>query len=387
MKTLLKLLLLAGLSVPAAALASGTDANWRQMGFSSKGSRHNPHETVLNTGNVANLSLAWSQQTGDVIRSSPAIVDGVVYAGSWDGKLYAFHEATGAVKWTASAPGIRNSSPAVANGMVYVGSDDGPLYAFHTRSGAPAWTAQLRRFSISSPTVADGVVYISAVGKLYAFDGRTGTPRWSVKSGSGTSTPAVLGGVVYETKVREGLRAYDAATGAVLWRKAAPIISAPALARGVVYSVYSNGSNAYGVAAFDAGSHKVLWQSPFGGFSQSDLAVAGGLVYAGSFDGNLYAFDARSGAQKWVFKVGTEVDDVPAVANGVVYVASTEDGVHRALDASSGAPLWSAPATGHFMFSSPSVVNGMVFVGSDDGKLYVYRLNEPRSTAHITRPR
>jgi outer membrane protein assembly factor BamB len=117
----LKLLLFAGLSVPATALAAGTDANWRQMGFSSKGNRRNPHETVLNTGNVANLSLAWSQQTGDVIRSSPAIVDGVVYAGSWNGKVYAFDETTGAVKWLPRR-GIRNSSPAVENGMVYVAS-------------------------------------------------------------------------------------------------------------------------------------------------------------------------------------------------------------------------------------------------------------------------
>jgi outer membrane protein assembly factor BamB len=197
----------------------------------------------------------------------------------------------------------------------------------------------------------------------------------------------VVNGVVYETTIGEALRAYDAATGAVLWRTTAPLVSSPAFANGMIYSVYENTSTDYGVYAFDATTHKSVWQAPFGGFSQSDLAVANGTVYAGSFDGNLYAFDARTGAPKWSFKAGTEVDDAPAVANGVVYVASTENGVLYALNASSGASLWSAPATGHFMFSSPSVANGMVFIGSDDGKLYAYGLSGSPARPHLARAR
>jgi outer membrane protein assembly factor BamB len=147
------------------------------------------------------------------------------------------------------------------------------------------------------------------------------------------------------------------------------------LFEGAIYAVYLTGSNEYGVYAADAATGKELWHSPFGGFSQSGVAVANGLVYAGSFDGNLYAFDAKTGAQKWSFKAGTEIDDTPAVANGLVYVASTEDGVVYALDALSGAALWNSAATGTFMFSSPSVVNGRVFFGADDGKLYGFGLD------------
>jgi outer membrane protein assembly factor BamB len=379
MKTSGKLLvLLAGLSVSASVWAADTGTDWRQMGFSPKGNRSNPHETALNASNVANLSVAWTAQTGDVIRSSPAIVNGVVYAGSYDGKLYAWDEASGVVKWSADAPGIRNSAPAVMDGFVCVASNDGALYAFHTESGAPVWTAKLRRFSVSSPTIAHGVVYVSSAGVLFAFDARTGTLKWRVRAG-GTFTPAVVDGVVYGIAGGSSLRAFNAETGAVIWKTKAPVVSSPAFANGRVYAVYANTSTDYGVYAFDAATGSRLWHSPFGGFSQSDLAVANGIVYAGSFDGNLYAFDALTGARKWAFKVGTEVDVAPAVANGVAYAASTEDGVVYGLDASTGAPLWNAPTTGNFMFSSPSIVNGMLFVGSDDGKLYAFGLSGARS--------
>ena len=61
--------------------------------------------------------------------SSPAVANGVVYVGSVDGKLYAYHATTGALLWSATTGSYINSSPAVANGMVYVGSADQNLYA------------------------------------------------------------------------------------------------------------------------------------------------------------------------------------------------------------------------------------------------------------------
>ncbi len=32
----------------------------------------------------------WSYATGGYVESSPAVVNGVVYVGSWDGNVYAF---------------------------------------------------------------------------------------------------------------------------------------------------------------------------------------------------------------------------------------------------------------------------------------------------------
>jgi outer membrane protein assembly factor BamB len=46
--------------------------------------------------------------------------------------------------------------------------------------------------------------------------------------------------------------------------------------------------------------------------------VANGVVYAGSFDGSLYALNAATGTKLWSFATGLPVDSSPAVANGVV---------------------------------------------------------------------
>jgi outer membrane protein assembly factor BamB len=53
------------------------------------------------------------------------------------------------------------------------------------------------------------------------------------------------------------------------------------------------------------------------------------------------------------------------VANGVVYVQA-DDGNVYALNASTGALLWSYP-TGGGLTPSPSVVNGVMYVGSFNG--------------------
>jgi outer membrane protein assembly factor BamB len=86
----------------------------------------------------------WRFQTGDTVWSSPAVANGVVYVGSFDGNLYALDAATGQERWRLrivedATPGedSRDSesrewifpSPAVVDGVVYIGSGDGYLYA------------------------------------------------------------------------------------------------------------------------------------------------------------------------------------------------------------------------------------------------------------------
>ena len=50
--------------------------------------------------------------------------------GSQDNNVYALNAKTGAKLWSFTTGSSVTSSPAVANGVVYVGSYDGKVYAF-----------------------------------------------------------------------------------------------------------------------------------------------------------------------------------------------------------------------------------------------------------------
>src|SRR6266568_3974340 len=87
--------------------------------------RFNRFENVLNVHNVGSLQRMWSFKTGGEVYCSPAVANGVVYVGSYDGNVYALKASTGGKLWSHNVGNWVYSSPAVANGVVYVGVVDG----------------------------------------------------------------------------------------------------------------------------------------------------------------------------------------------------------------------------------------------------------------------
>ena len=138
-----------------------------------------------------------------------------------------------------------------------------------------------------------------------------------------------------------------------------------------------------------------LWTSA-GSSVSTPPAIANGVVYE-STEGYLLAFDAAgnkncSGIPKacsplWYgnYAGATPFGDAPAVANGVVFVGTENDNLY-AFDAAGNVgcsappnqscnPLWTA-TTGASLAdsSSPAIANGMVYEGSTDDNLYAYGL-------------
>ncbi|HYA77790.1 MAG TPA: PQQ-binding-like beta-propeller repeat protein, partial [Verrucomicrobiae bacterium] len=70
----------------------------------------------------------------------------------------------------------------------------------------------------------------------------------------------------------------------------------------------------------------------------------------------------------WKYNTGNWVYSSPAVVGGVVYVGS-EDGSVYALNAANGEYIWKF-TTGGSVDSCPAVVNGVVYIGSWDGSVY-----------------
>jgi outer membrane protein assembly factor BamB len=355
--------------------------DWAQFRNGAKHRGRNPLENVLSPANVGQIDLDWSYTTGGGVFSSPAVANGVVYVGSYDGKLYALDATTGALKWSYATSGIVFSSPAVANGIVYFGSDDGKLYALNATSGALLWSyATGGAIRESSPTVANGVVYVGSYdSKIYALNATTGALKWSYLTGGGfASSPAVANGVVYAGSTDNKLYALNATTGALKWSYTTGGQigrSSPAIANGVAY-VGSYDSKLY---ALNATTGALKWSYTTGGLIPSSPAVANGVVYVGSHDYNLYALNASTGALQWSYPTKAQIDmSSPAVANGVVYIGSV-DGSLYALP--TGGVPWSY-ATGGRIFSSPAVANGVVYVGSyEDKAVHAFDLGGGAATA------
>ena len=157
--------------LPVATPTPASTSLGTMFGYDLQHTHFNPDEHILSPTTVSRLVPYWTATTGAQIRySSPMVAGDVVYVGSQDHMLYAFHAATGSILWTATTGGSVGSSPAVANGVVYIGSQDHKLYAFDTATGSTLWTATTGDQIHSSPAVANGVVYVGSWDhKLYAF--------------------------------------------------------------------------------------------------------------------------------------------------------------------------------------------------------------------------
>jgi len=82
----------------------------------------------------------WKYTTGGEVTSSPAIADGHVYFESWDGNIYALDALTGNEVWNYTfSPTVNyaDSSPAIVDGVVYAAGGDA-LYAFGTTTPTPS---------------------------------------------------------------------------------------------------------------------------------------------------------------------------------------------------------------------------------------------------------
>ncbi|MGD0181443.1 MAG: PQQ-binding-like beta-propeller repeat protein, partial [Terriglobales bacterium] len=148
---------------------------------------------------VSNGSVLW--QYPIAVSSSPAVVNGVVYAGSADDNVYALDATTGSLRWKYSTAKSVYSSPATADGVIYAGSEDGNIYALNESTGALVWKRSIGYFA-TSPAVANGVVYVvSSNGNVYhlnALNAKTGVLlRKYVFKLEQPTDPVVANGIVY----------------------------------------------------------------------------------------------------------------------------------------------------------------------------------------------
>ncbi len=328
--------------------------DWAQFRYAPRNTGNNPYENVLGPANVANLKVSWFLNAG-TNRATPVVVGGVAYIAA--GNMDALNAATGTQIWSAAIGA--DTSPAVVGGVVYVGSYDKNLYALNAQTGAILWKAPITH-GPNTPTVVNGIVYVgsgaSAGGQVFALNAQTGASLWTFSASRGNGSLAVYNGVVYVAGGK--LYALNATTGVQRWvSSAGGMQSTPVVEKGVVYTSAANG-----VRTFNAGTGALLWTATIGSGIDDLPAIANGIVYIAAEDGKLHALNASTGVQLWSTAIGGYIYSSPSTANGVVYIGSDDTKVY-ALNAQTGAILWSY-TTGAFIAASPAVVNGMVYIGS-----------------------
>jgi eukaryotic-like serine/threonine-protein kinase len=274
--------------------------------------------------NAASGKQLWDYPAGSST-GPPDIVGNALYFGSNDGNLYAI-DTNGTKIWSYSAGYNFQSSAAYYNGAIYQSDQIGYLYAV-----SAAGTLNWRRFiwPEGNPAIAGGLVYVlgyDSVGEtplFYALDVNTGNTQWTfnvVESGMGGS-PTVANGLVYLGSDDQPIHALNAANGQVVWTSADSyrLYTGMEISNGILYVT----SGAL-LCALDAATGVRLWSATLDpiGSPQGSPTVANGVVYAGSWGGTVYAFDATRGKQLWSTSTGgAPVLSGPVVVDsaGIVY--------------------------------------------------------------------
>ena len=119
-----------------------------------------------------------------------------------------------------------------------------------------------------------------------------------------------------------------------------------------------------------SGQLQVQWYRPIEAYISQNVQViaSGGLLYIATARG-LYALHAHNGSLAWRFDTELPLGNSPTVANGVVYVGGNDKKLH-ALNAQTGARLWSFAGARAGYDTNPLVVNGLVVAGNRDGTVY-----------------
>ena len=299
------------------------------------------------------------------------------------------------IDWRSPALGDISGTPALVGDSVIV--VDGALSALALDGGARRWRQPLGELAPRCLTSA-GELVISAADTIVAFEARSGAERWRHRPAAHAALACgACDGERFVTGTAAGeVLALDAA-GAPSWSTPIGTTEAPqkALVRGVTIAdgiAYvaaeqwrsANGSETNGwLAALDAATGRLLWQTRFGAEGERRAAsaaprVLGELVIVPDALGNSLLAIARSdGALRWEFRGergALGFTETPLAEADRVFAASGDGGVYM-IDARNGTRLRrtalpaSAGALARCGATLVAIYQGVAFIDVASGRL------------------
>lgn len=377
-------------------------AAWEQRGYNS--ANRTPH-AALGTS----LVPVWSNEIGrgnsrrNRITADPVSDGARVFTMDATAGVVATDLATGATVWSADLqPGfdrggtVSGGGLGLSGGRLYVTTGFGELIAMDAATGAIAWRQRLDA-GIGAPTISGDTVYIvSRNNQAWALDTGNGRLIWQVPATlsdallSGAAAPAVTDRLVLFPFGSGEISGTLRRSGAPLWTTSVSggrsgvayanindVTSDPVIVGGRIYAGNQSGR----VVAIDPATGARLWTAAEGAYSPV-LATGSDLFFV-SDRNELIRLDAASGERIWGTELPLYVNDRerrrravfthygPILAGGRLVVASG-DGNIRLFSPESG-QLVGAVEMRNGAAAHPIVVNDMLLVVTDDGRLNAFR--------------
>jgi outer membrane protein assembly factor BamB len=350
---------------------------WTQGGYSAKQTGYEPNDEIfwktLEPGN-SYLSHYWTYQTGAPVDASPAVVAGTAYVANDAGTVAAVDTANGIPLWTYATPtksAIRGA-PAVSNGTVLFSTEDGSLYGVSATNGGLLGSTALDGVP-TAPVVSGSTAFVgSDNGSVYAVDISSGQVLWTATVPAAvTVAPAVdtAKGLVFAGDDAGNVTILSAATGALVGSVStggAAVTVAPELSAGMLLVGGADGF----VRAFKESSGTLEWTfaapAAIGGLSSDGVSV-----YAGSADGTVSYLTQSNGQLSFAVNWGSAVVGVSSAyfiafgetSSGLVFGRKNFNPIDRVR--------WEYQ-TGAGLTTTPTLVDGALFVGAEDGGLYAF---------------
>ncbi len=265
------------------------------------------------------------------------------------------------------------------------------------------WTVNItgstnRRRLAAAPVVGDGkLIAVDTSGVIHAFDAKTGASLWRqrMEVASDLTSAAFGGGAsydngrVYATNGVGEVVALDADTGSEIWKvqPAGPLRGSPTIAFGQVFVMTQDNQ----IFSLDASDGELVWQesgsaTQAGVFGVAAPAAGQGSVIAGYSSGELSAYRYENGRTLWAdalarTSISTEVgalsdiDADPIIDSGRVY-ALGQGGRMAAYELLTGQRVWELNLAG---ISTPAIAGEWIFTLTDDARL----LAIARSTGRV----
>jgi len=343
--------------------------------------RDGVHQT---TGVGALKGIKWQVPLGGPVKSSPVVVDGLVYIGGPKG-FHALDAATGQEQWRIDVKGGVKSSACVARGVAYFGGMDSNVYAADPKTGDVKWKTRTKAAVTCSPAVAYDTVFYYGPGGIELLNATTGKPLGNYGRGMpGRAAVAlyrdcVLGQYASANfNIRNGVSFFDPSSTFMEWtsdQEETPCFS------GGDYFAVSSGRGGYSFPKVGRASHEdkgIKWvhfieehlPQPQRAYVSCAQTVWDGKLFTGTENGILYVFDANRGTKLQEFKIGSGMHAPLSLSakNGIVYIG-TQSGELIAVSGKTFNEAWRIKLGGPIQ-TSPWPGDGVVYVGCDDGNVY-----------------